>query len=115
MRMESVALIGAIAVGSGIAYAWWVSRRRPRGAALERDGVAGRGVVTAVTHEAAGAVRVAWRFRHPFTGATHDGAGTLPAGAPVPAVGDAVDIAYLPDAPDVSCLASPLQRPAPTP
>jgi hypothetical protein len=72
-------------------------------------------VVTAVNREADGTLRVAWRFRHPFSGATHDGTGTLPAGAPQPAVGDELDIAYLPDAPEVSCLASQLKREASAP
>lgn len=111
MRMESVGLIAAVAVASGLAYAWWASRRRRIGTSLERDGVAGRGVVVAVSREADGAIRVCWRFRHPFTGTGHDGAGTLPPDAHAPAVGDAVDIAYLPDAPEMSCLAAQVKRP----
>lgn len=109
MRLESVSLILLLAAGSGAAYAWWIHRRR-RGARLERDAVAGRATVTAVTREEGGTVRVAWRFRHPFTGASHDGAGALPQGTALPEVGEEVDIAYLADTPGVSCLASQLGR-----
>jgi hypothetical protein len=105
MRLESVSLIALVAIGSGIAYAWWASRGRRRPDSLERDAVAGHATVTGLTHEAGGAVRVAYRFRHPFSGSTYDGSGTLPAGTAVPALGTVVDIAYLPDDPQRSRLA----------
>jgi hypothetical protein len=111
MRLESVTLIAAVAIASGLAYAWWASRRRTRQASLERDGVVGRAAVTGVTREAGGAIRIAYRFRHPFTGAGHDGSGALPLGMPLPAVGDEVEIAYLPDDPQQSCLAAQWKRP----
>jgi hypothetical protein len=65
-----------------------------------------------VTHEAGGAIRIAYRFRHPFTGESHDGAGTLPEGHAAPAPGNVVQIAYLADDPGQSCLAAELERPA---
>lgn len=110
MRLETVSVIAVLAVASGIAYAWWVSRGRRRGGDLEHDAVAGRATVTAVTRQAGGAVRIAYRFRHPFTGASHDGAGVLADTAAVPEIGEGVDIAYLPDAPERSCLAAELSR-----
>ena len=111
MRLESVSVIALLAIGSGIAYAWWVTRRRTRGASLERDGVAGRATVTALTHEAGGVVRIAYRFRHPFAGTSHEGSGALPTGAVPPAIGEEVEIAYVPDEPDRSCLAVQITRP----
>lgn len=110
MRLESIALIALIAVGSGIAYAWWASRPRRTEVDFAREAVAGRGTVTSVTVQAGGDTRIAYRFRHPFSGAFHDGAGTLPKGTARPELGEEVDIAYLPDYPQRSCLAAELAK-----
>jgi hypothetical protein len=109
MRIESVSIIFATVIASGIAYAWWVTRaRRRREPDLRRDGVLGKATVVGVD-EVAGVVRVEYTFRHPFSGQSYSRVGTLPPGAAVPKVGDQVEIAYADEAPEVSRLRAEIE------
>ncbi len=109
MRIESVSVIFAIAIASGIAYAWWVTRaRRRREPDLSRDGLLGKATVVGVG-EVAGVVRVEYAFRHPFSGRSYSRAGMLPPGAAVPKVGDQVEIVYADEAPEVSRLRAEIE------
>lgn len=110
MRLESVSIIFAIAVASGIAYAWWVARaRRRREPDLRRDGVLGKATVTGVGPAEDGSVRVEYRFRHPFTGQSHGGSSRLPAGAVAPKEGEQVAIVYADEAPELSRLRAEIE------
>jgi hypothetical protein len=105
MRLESVSIILAVALASGIAYAWWIARaRRRREPDLARDGVLGKATVTGVCPAGDGSVRVEYRFRHPFTGETYVRAGRLPAEAAAPKEGEQVEIVYVDQAPELSRL-----------
>ncbi|HWS11381.1 MAG TPA: hypothetical protein VN279_01175 [Rhodocyclaceae bacterium] len=109
MRLESVSIILAIALASGIAYAWWVARaRRRREPDLRRDGVLGKATVTGVVPAGDGSVRVEYRFRHPFTGETYVRAGRLPAAA-APREGEQVEIVYADQAPELSRLRAEIE------
>ena len=109
MRLQSVSIILAIALASGIAYAWWVARaRRRREPDLRRDGVLGKATVTGVGPAGDGAVLVEYRFRHPFTGETYVRAGRLPAGA-APREGEQVEIVYADQAPELSRLRAEIE------
>jgi hypothetical protein len=110
MRLESVSIIFAIALALGIAYAWWVARaRRRREPDLKRDGVLGKATIIGVGPAGDGAIRVEYRFRHPFTGETYVRAGRLPSGTAAPSEGEQVEIVYVDQAPEVSRLLAEIE------
>ena len=109
MRLESVAVIAALIVASGVGYAWWIAQaRRKRSTDLRRDGVVGKATVTGVRQGPDGRIEVSYCFRHPFSGENCSRVGTLHAGADAPRENDRVEIVYAYDDPRLSRLVQEL-------